>query len=117
MSKDYKEATLTNLNQGAVTELFAEEWKRLLADIADGNKPASAARSLSIKVTVEPDATRAQALTKVGITLSLPAKKDHESVILLDGDGHGGVTAYTSNAVEEELPGIREMAKPEVTHV
>lgn len=50
--------TLESLAGGALQEMFAFELAKVLANIANLNTPATAAREIVIKVRVKPDETR-----------------------------------------------------------
>ena len=50
--------SLPTLGNGAACELFEDELKRVLENILDVNTDAEATRSVTLKMTVKPDADR-----------------------------------------------------------
>ena len=109
---DYKVMTLENLNSGAVTELFDEEFSKLLKNIADDNTEPDKVRSITIKLMVKPSKDRSKADTRVAVTSILAPLKPHESYILLENNG-SRLAAYTTDVKQPEL-GDNERLFPEV---
>jgi len=60
--------TLENIGNGALAELFEEELRRVLENIADPNTSAEATRVINMSVTLKPKKDRKSA--DVGITCS-----------------------------------------------
>lgn len=88
--------TLANLAGGAVLERFNIEMGKVIANVADPNTDAKKKRTVTIKVTVSPNADRSMATleieTKAGIMPAVPVS----TVIAIDTD-------YRGNAVAGEL--------------
>lgn len=98
----YKPVSLESINSGAVTELFDEEFKRLLANIADENTEPNASRSITIKVVVKPQKNRESANTKISVTSALAPIKPNEGLIMFSSDG-SKIQAFESDLRQPEL--------------
>lgn len=53
--------TLTSINRGAAIELFQQELDKVLENILDPNTEPETKRSITLKVTIQPDETRRSA--------------------------------------------------------
>jgi len=102
MQGSYQEASLANLNSGAVEELFDAELKKLLANIADPNTKAELVREITIKIKVRPNETRESAITQIAVTGKYAPIKPHEGFVLFGNDG-AKITAYTADVKQPEL--------------
>ena len=100
---EHKEASLANLNQGHIAELFNEAWRKVMENIADENTPPNSARVINIKIEVKPNEAREFASTKVSSTIKLAPVKPSEGVVLFSYDGVKA-TAYVNDPKQEELP-------------
>jgi hypothetical protein len=98
----YEVITLDNLNGGQVVALFDREIEKLLANIADENTPAQAARSITISIKVKPAEDRGSATIEVSAKSTLAGVKPSKSyaVFAFDGDI---VTAYQSDVTQLKL--------------
>lgn len=103
MSTEHKEASISNLNQGHIADLFAEAWNKVMENIADENTAPNKERVITIKVTVKPNESREYATTKVSSAVSLAPVKPSEGVVLFAYDGTRA-KAYVSDPKQEELP-------------
>lgn len=83
MSKTY-EVSLDTIRGGAAHELFDRELKRILKNIRDPNTKATAKRTVTLKVTFEPNEQR------TGITTSLDCKAKLAPVRTLQDHVHVG---------------------------
>ena len=63
--------SLLNLLRGGVIELFDDELQAVADNILDPNTSETATRSVTLKVTIKPDADRSTAKTEVAVTAKL----------------------------------------------
>jgi len=99
---DYKGIDLETLNSGAVTELFAAEWQKLLDNINDPNTKPDAVRKVKIEIAVKPAKDRRNAVSRVSVTTNLAAIMPHEASIVI-GVEDGKVQAYTFDPKQQSL--------------
>lgn len=98
--------TLSNLNGGAVLELFEEEFQKALKNIADDNTSATATRTITIKIKMKPMADRGMATTKVEVTSNLAPMNPHESSVTFSFNGRS-VEAYVNGPINQpDLDGM-----------
>lgn len=69
--EQFKEATLTNLAEGAAEELFSNELAKVLANIDDPNTSATAKREITLKIVLTPHEDRRGAKVAMGATAKL----------------------------------------------
>lgn len=100
---------LESLNGGAVSELFSEEWQRLMANIADVNTKPDMAREITIRVKVKPDKSRLAAETEVRVTSKLAGLKPHEGAVFFERKD-GSIVAYPYDPGQGDL-GLEEQPK------
>lgn len=98
---------LQTIQNGAILELFDEEFKKVLANIEDENTAPNQERSLTIKIAIKPDKTRRTGEIKVQVSSSLAKIKPSESFLFFDKDEKGHFSAYADDP-GPELPGIAE---------
>ena len=67
----HKELKLETLNNGAVGELFTEEFGKVLANINDLNVEPEAIREITIKIKIKPSRDRLTATTAVSAVSKL----------------------------------------------
>lgn len=67
--------SLVTLNQGAAVELFDNEMKKLLDNIADPQTSAEVAREIQLTVKVKPAESREQAAVQLTIKSKLAPQK------------------------------------------
>lgn len=80
--------SIENIGGGALKELFAYEWEKVMKNIADPNTKADGARIITIKVKVIADKARRGATTQVKVTSDLPGIQPHESNIYFKRRGN-----------------------------
>lgn len=107
MQSQFERLTLENINNGAVLDLFAEEWERLIGDIADVNKPAEKARTIAIEIEVKPDETRGHAAITVRAKTKVPSAIGTKGIAYFSLEG-GRVESYVNNFDQGELFGENE---------
>lgn len=101
----YQEVDLNTLNSGIIPDLFAEEWPKILANIADENVSPTATRKLVFEIHVTPTEDRGYAAVQVKSSTKLATVKPHKGSLALSFDGTQ-VRAYTSDPKQPELDGI-----------
>jgi hypothetical protein len=102
-----KKIELSEIQHGAVNELFDEEFRKVLTNIEDENTVPNSTRSISIKIEIKPDKTRRTGEVKVQVTSTLAKVKAAESLLFFDRDDGGNFSAYEDYPTPE-LPGISE---------
>jgi hypothetical protein len=108
MGIESREVSLVTINSGAIADLFAEEFEKLVANVADENTLPGKTRSITIKVSVKPTSTREMAATRVEVTSQLAPLKPHESTIVFTSDGEK-VSAFTMDPGKQQpLEGLDE---------
>ena len=107
---DYKGIDLNTLNQGAVLDLFAVEWQKLLDNINDLNTKPDAVRKVKIEIAVKPAKDRRNATSSVSVTTNLAAIMPHEASIVI-GVEDGKVMAYTFDPRQQSLEFDKEEAE------
>ncbi|MPL66020.1 hypothetical protein SDC9_11688 [bioreactor metagenome] len=108
MNRVIGEVDLATINGGALIDLFQEQWKRLVANIADINTKPDAVREISIKIKVKPDKSRRNATSQIHCEAKLPTVQDHESFIFFEKEGEV-LVAYPDDPRQQVLPGIEEL--------
>lgn len=103
-----KLVSLDTINNGAVIDLFNEEFEKLLMNISDDNTQPDKQRSISITLRVKPSKDRSKADTTVEVKSNLAPLKPNESFIVFSSDGRRVQAFTTSPAKEQTLPGIDE---------
>jgi hypothetical protein len=98
----YEGIDLNTLNQGAVLDLFAVEWQKLLDNINDLNTKPDAVRKVKIEIAVKPAKDRRNAVSSVSVTTNLAAIMPHEASIVI-GVEDGKVMAYTFDPRQQSL--------------
>jgi len=99
---DYQEVDLKTINSGAAFDLFEEQLRKVLENIADPNTPPEAVREIRLVVKIKPTEDRAKAATTVQATAKLAATKPHDSFVILGTDGQR-IHAYTTNPKQNVL--------------
>lgn len=80
--------SLEDVNNGAVGELFQEEFKKLLKNLADENTSWKTQRGVTINLKVKLNSeVRDSATTLVEVTTKLAPPKANEAIVYLDTDG------------------------------
>jgi hypothetical protein len=102
-----KKIELITIQNGAVMDLFDEEFRKVLANIQDENTVSNAERSVTIKITVKPDKTRRTGEVKTQVSCTLAKVKPAESFLFFDRDDDGEFTAYADDP-GPLLPGMEE---------
>ena len=116
MNRQIGEVDLATINGGALIDLFQEQWKRVVANIADPNTKPDSIREVVIKIKVKPDKSRRNATSQIHVEAKLPTIQDHESFIFFEKEGDV-LVAYPDDPRQQVLPGIEELqpGKKEIT--
>lgn len=96
-SVDYVGLRLDTIGGGALQEQFDEQLKKVIEDINDPNKEATAARTLTVKITMKPDFERENVKIAHDVTVKLPAHRKGESTAILHRDNKGRNRLFASN--------------------
>lgn len=67
--------SLETLGQGAAVEMFADELKKVLANVLDPNTKASAKRSVTLTLEIKPDEDRSFASSSIEVKSKLAPTK------------------------------------------
>lgn len=98
--------SLDRLMSGAIQEKFKAEFSKVLANVHDPNTKATEKRSITITVTISPNANRDVAGMNLQVKSKLAASAPVESTIYLNWNDEGFVTA--SEKVDQ-IPGQIDM--------
>lgn len=96
------------INDGAIVDLFEEEWKKVMDNIQDINTKPDAIREIVIKIRVKPDKLRRTATSMIHVEAKLPTVQDHESFIFFENK-EGKMIAYPDDPHQGVLVGIGEI--------
>lgn len=102
---DYKEVNLNSINSGAATELFDEEFKKVIKNIMDVNTSAQASREIQITVKIRPSKDRQTATTLIQVKSKLAPLKPHEHFLHFRFDG-SRTKALTHDPGIQDIPGL-----------
>jgi hypothetical protein len=82
--------SLDRIGGGAAVEMFGEEMKRVLENIADPNTEAEEKRTLLIKVVIQPNETRDMGLTTIQVSSKVAPTRPHGTLIYMGRERKGG---------------------------
>lgn len=85
--------TLSNIGGGAAVERFDDELQKVFANIFDPNTDAGAKRSITLRVTFEPNAERDRSEIKINVSSKLAAPTISTGTLLI-GQTEDGAIAY-----------------------
>jgi hypothetical protein len=103
MEAEMKEVQLSTLGKGAAAEMFAEEWKKAMENIADVNTPAKSVREVSLTVRIYPREERDFADIEIQSASKLAKFKGFESRVHIGTVG-GVIKAYEETVKQGKLP-------------
>ena len=95
---NYKPVDLNTINNGAATELFQEEFEKVMRNINDLSVDSLAPREVSLKFRIKPSKDRQSAITTIQASSKLISVAEHESAILITPKG-----AYSANAKQIDM--------------
>lgn len=104
--------TLEQVNNGAVGELFQDEFKKILNNLADENTSWKTQREITIKLKVKLNSEeRDTATTLIEVMSKVAPPKPNESIVHLDYDG-SNIQAFAREEVKQpELTNITDIKK------
>ena len=105
-----KQVSLAELQNGAVVELFDDQLRKVLDNIADINTKPDQVRKIKIELAIKPDKTRKVAETKLSVSASLANIKPQESFMFFQKESGTGKISAFEDQPGPELPGINELA-------
>ena len=97
---------LQTIQNGAVFDLFSEEFNKVLANIEDENTVANSERSIMIKIAIKPDKTRRTGEVRMQVSSTLAKVKPAESFLFFDRDTETGKLSAFADDPGPELPGL-----------
>jgi len=97
-----KEISLATLHGGVAMDLFSEELRKVMENIADPNATPDAVRTISIKVRIKPDKERRFATTTVSSSSTLAPVSPTEGTMFFRSAG-GSLSAYEDDWQQKEL--------------
>lgn len=86
-----------NINDGAVFDMFEREMARVWDNICDLSTPATATRSLTIKVEFKPHSDRCVIETEVASGCKLATIEKHKSKVFLGQTEDKALIAFASD--------------------
>lgn len=108
--------TLNNVACGQAPDLFERELQHVLANIADDDMPACAAREITLKFIFKPENDRSAVITTVKATSKLCEASSVAGLIYL-GNNDGELQASNSNPRQLSLLGQLKEKKEKVDGV
>jgi hypothetical protein len=103
-----KQVDLSTMKGGQIIDMFNEELKKVLANIADANVKPDESRKITIELSIKPDKSRRTAQTKIDVHSKLASVKPSEGLLFFDENDSGEMAAYEDDYKQPELDGIKE---------
>jgi hypothetical protein len=103
-----KQVDLSTMKGGEIIDMFNEELKKVLANIADENVKPDESRKITIELSIKPDKTRRTAQTKIDVHSKLASVKPSEGLLFFDENENGEMAAYEDDYKQQEFDGISE---------
>jgi hypothetical protein len=104
-----------NINDGAMIQGFEIEFRKALENIADLNTPATATRSVTLKLVLKPHSDRITIETEFKCSSQLAAIETHKSKCFMGKTADGSFVAFDADPRQMPLwtaPAPKEVAKP-----
>lgn len=86
-----------NINDGAVIDMFERELQCALKNINDLSTPATATRSITIKLDLKPHSDRCVIETTVSCSTKLAGVEKHNSKVFMGRTEENGVIAFSED--------------------
>lgn len=106
-----KQVSLAELQHGAVIELFDDQLRKVLDNIADINTKPDQVRKIKIELAIKPDKSRKVANTMLSVSASLANIKPCESFMYFRRESETGKISAFEDQPGPELTGINELAE------
>ncbi|MEE4565253.1 replication terminator protein [Paenibacillus polymyxa] len=84
---------LSGLVQGGVQEQFNKEWDRVIRNIDDPNTSATAARSITITITLKPDKKRKTINSTIATKSTIAPDNPLDTTFVMGADSAGNVVS------------------------
>ncbi len=105
-----EKVSITNLLGGGIIEMVDDELQRVADNILDPNTKETAARTVTLKITLKPDVDRSIAQTSVDVQAKLAPVRP-QATRLFVGQQRGKGVLVEHNPQQQPLPGV-EAVKP-----
>src|SRR3989339_1646960 len=93
---NYENLKLTNVNNGAIDDLFNEELGKVLNNINDLNVEADAVREIRINIKIKPSKDRLTATTAISVSSKLASNVANEGSVFFSFENNKP-KAYANN--------------------
>ncbi|AIW41810.1 hypothetical protein [Paenibacillus polymyxa] len=93
---------LSKLVQGGVQEQFNKEWNRVTRNIDDPNTSATAARSITITITLKPDKKRKTINSTIATKSTIAPDNPLDTTFVMGTDNAGNVVSQELLFGEED---------------
>lgn len=113
MERNLENITLGEIDEGNLVLLANRELLKVVRDIADPNKVATAERQIVITLKIAPNKQRSAATVKHTVTSKMAPYPPSESDIYLGKDGLGEPIAKPHVVNQQRMPFPDEDQKPE----
>ena len=114
MLNDRDSVTLSNLDGGALQEIFEAKLPEVLSNIRDPNTKAETQREINISIKIKPSKSRKEAELIYGIKTKLAAATEQSTTVFIGKGGPEGDAALYEYPQDQDLPletNIREAAE------
>lgn len=105
-----RKTNLQNIGRGVACELFEEDFKKVLANIADENTEAETVREIRITIKIKPSETREIGATRITSSIKLAPVKAFKGMLFFGTDGKE-INAYEQDIEQPGLEGIENVTK------
>lgn len=107
-----KKVSLENLLNGAIFDLFDEEWEKVIENINDQNVKTDEERNITIKISVKPSK---KGYGPASVTMSAKTKlasgDGFGGSVIFDKDDEGKLTAFSFDPNQPLLPAVEDADK------
>jgi hypothetical protein len=104
MSSMYEEVSIASLSSGAVVEMVDAAIAKVVENIADLNTDAKATRSITLKITIKPDAERVLLATAIVCKTTMAPDRGIATVLHCARNERNEHAAFEFTPVQEALP-------------
>ena len=100
--EEYSELNITNLNDGAINELFHAHIDKIMKNIDDPNTEATDVREITFKISFKPDEKRETTEVRIKSSSKLAGIRATKSTAFLVRKG-GKIRAFKHNMQQENF--------------